>query len=659
MPIVAEQITRYTAQASYSPVDAATRSTERLARAQKSVKQNFVVRAGGGSANQSVITRTAGAAAGSGAAPSMAGGGTGAALEAAGMAFSSASDLTTGAIEAVGGGLKSLTSLGQAAVGMVGGAVSMAMGLIPGAGTALAAVGGVITGALQAVVGAIGSVVQGITSLVTKIVGFISSAAGAIAKFAGAIVATLTAAFATFATSAIKAAAEMEAMRMGLTAVSGSAAEASAQIERLRDVAKIPGLGFREAVQGSIALQAAGFSARLAEAALIGFGNALATVGKGKADLDGVMLALTQIAAKGQIMGQEINQIAERVPQIRQVMLKAFGTASGEAIEKLGIGAKEFVALVTRELLKLPMVTSGAKNTFENLADVWDQLKMRAGEVFSRTVIPLLTQVADWGERLVASGVIETIAEGFRGLFAGVDGNAITGFLTNVVAVISNIPALIEAIGATLRSVIQSVVTWVMGVIQKIGEWLTKFGNSQKGKWREGSILDRVGSGARSLGSIMTEFGENPEKTFGQSDLGRGISDIWQRLSDRVAGSRAGIEAAMGAGGGKKDLIADTRAALDAELAAMDETGLLAEIAANTAATAKNTAPDLRRTALGGNDLGRIISERELAGIRAGARSNGDVKIIAQDEDLARWMRKNIMQVFSEMSSSGLRLGRT
>jgi len=655
-------------------VDAATRSTERLARAQKSVKQHFVVRAGGGGANQSVITRTAGAAAGGGAAPSMAGGGAGATMSAAAGAFSGASEVASGAIGAVGNALTSLTSMGQAAVGMVGGAVSMALGFIPVAGTALAAIGGVITGALQAVVGAIGSVVQGITSLVTKVVGFISSAAGAIAKFAGVIVATLAGAFASFAASSIAAAADMEALTMGLMAVSGSAAEASAQIERLALVAKIPGLGFREALQGSIALQAAGLSARLAEAALIGFGNALATVGKGKADLDGVMLALTQIAAKGKIMGQEINQIAERVPQIRQIMLAAFGTASGEQLEQLGIDAKMFIALVTQELLKLPMVTGGAKNAFENLGDTWDRLKMAAGSVFSAVVIPLLEKVAAWGEALVASGVIETIAAGFAGLFAGVDGPAITGFLTNVVAVISNIPSIIEGIGQTIRGVVQSVVTWVMGVIQKIGAWLTKFGESQlvddeaedgravRSKWREGSLLDRVGGGARDLGGLMTRFGANPEQTFGSSALGQGIAGVWDSVKQRVGESRAGIEQAMaGTKGSRSDPIADARAGLAQELAgtSVGQTGLLSDIAANTAATAKNTAPDLRRSTLGGNDLGRVISERELSGIRAGARSNGEVKIIAQDEDLARWMRKNFMQLFGELSAQGLRLSRT
>ena len=124
-----------------------------------------------------------------------------------------------------------------------------------------------------------------------------------------------------FGSTFVNAAADLEKLTQGLTAVAGSSREAAEQRDRLRQVAKLPGLGLEEAVEGSINLQAVGLSSQQAEAALMSFGNALATVGKGKAELDGVILALTQMAAKGKISAEEINQIGERVPQIRAVML--------------------------------------------------------------------------------------------------------------------------------------------------------------------------------------------------------------------------------------------------------------------------------------------------------------------------------------------------
>ena len=185
----------------------------------------------------------------------------------------------------------------------------------------------------------------------------------------------------------IDAAATMESLMRGLTAVSGSARQAQLQMEELREVAKLPGLGLEEAMRGSINLQAAGLSAERATTSLKAFGNALATVGKGKADLQGVTLALTQIAAKGKLSAEEINQIAERVPQIRQVMKDAFGTAIPKEIEKSGISFEQFIDKVNVELLKLPQVTGGARNAFENLGDTLFETRSRLGELVMPAVL--------------------------------------------------------------------------------------------------------------------------------------------------------------------------------------------------------------------------------------------------------------------------------
>lgn len=169
--------------------------------------------------------------------------------------------------------------------------------------------------------------------------------------------------------AAVGAAKDFDSLKRGLTAVSGSSAEAERQMKRLKEVAKLPGLSFEQAVEGSTRLQAAGFSAQLAERSLKAFGNALATVGKGSAELEGVNLALSQIMSKGKVSAEEINQIAERVPQIRKIMIAAFGTADTEILQKAKITSEQFVKVITGELEKLPKVTGGVANSFENFQD--------------------------------------------------------------------------------------------------------------------------------------------------------------------------------------------------------------------------------------------------------------------------------------------------
>jgi tape measure domain-containing protein len=114
-------------------------------------------------------------------------------------------------------------------------------------------------------------------------------------------------------------------------------------------------------------------------------------VGKGKAELDGVILALTQIASKGKISAEEINQIAERVPQIRQILQDAFGTADTEALQKRGLSSEEFLTRVTTALEKIPQVTSGAQNSIENFGDALNQVLATIGN----TILPPLTQALD------------------------------------------------------------------------------------------------------------------------------------------------------------------------------------------------------------------------------------------------------------------------
>lgn len=217
----------------------------------------------------------------------------------------------------------------------------------------------------------------------------------------------LTAPLTALGGAAVRSATEMDSLKRGLIAVAGSSDEAEKQLARLKEVAKLPGLGLKEAIQGSINLQAAGYSADLAERSLKAFGNALATVGKGKADLDGVILALGQIESKGKVSAEEINQIAERVPQIRKAMQAAFGTADTEVLQKANLSARQFVEGVTRELEKLPKVTGGARNAFENLSDTAQQSLEKIGVPILRTVIPAIDRMTP---------KVEGLANQFAGL---------------------------------------------------------------------------------------------------------------------------------------------------------------------------------------------------------------------------------------------------
>lgn len=219
----------------------------------------------------------------------------------------------------------------------------------------------------------------------------------------------ISAPLAALGAASIKEAANLESLQLALEAQMGSAKAAQKEMELLRKEALKPGLGFEQAIQGSVQLQAVGFSAEFARKTLSAFGNALALAGKGKAELDGVATALTQITAKGKVSAEEINQIAERLPQIRVAMKGAFGTADTEVLQKSGISSEKFIEGIVAQLEKLPPATAGMKNSIENAGDAVKQFLGSLGAEINKTFN--LTEKSEQLSKTLASA-----AQGFSNL---------------------------------------------------------------------------------------------------------------------------------------------------------------------------------------------------------------------------------------------------
>ena len=277
--------------------------------------------------------------------------------------------------------------------------------------------------------------------------------------------------------AAVKSAGDIESLQLALESQTGSAEAARKELELLRIEALKPGLGFEQAVRGSVALQAVGFSADKARKIISEFGNALAVAGKGAAELDGVVLALTQIQAKGIVSAEEINQIAERLPQIRTLMLAAFGTASSEAIQKLGISSTQFIDGITTQLEKLPRATGGIKNSLENFFDAIKQGAAKFGFAISKAI-----DVPAKLEQLAAG--LAAVAEGFSNLdpeaqkFIVYAGLAVVaaGPLAKVLGAISTAGAQFVGVLQGAGGVLKGVTGTVLGLADSVNRLKLAFG---------------------------------------------------------------------------------------------------------------------------------------------------------------------------------------
>ncbi|GEM_PF-949583 len=200
--------------------------------------------------------------------------------------------------------------------------------------------------------------------------------------------------------ASIKAYGDLQALELGIEAVAGSAAYAAKQMDSLREIAKLPGLGLKEAAKGSVGLQAIGYSAGNAEKILSEFGNAIATVGKGRVEFERAIYGVQQLANTDFPLGEDLNIIKDALPQVSTLLKAAFGTSRTEDLQKLKISSKQVMDVIVEGLGKLPRVSGGVKNAFENLRDSIQQNLARVGELIDKNlnisgVINSLTELID------------------------------------------------------------------------------------------------------------------------------------------------------------------------------------------------------------------------------------------------------------------------
>jgi len=218
---------------------------------------------------------------------------------------------------------------------------------------------------------------------------------------------------ALLAKRAIESYGELEALRMSLRTVEGSAANTARRLAVLNEVAKLPGVGFKEAIQGDVRLRTVGISADLAKRSMMAFGNAIAIAGGGKAQFESVINQLTQMSTRSSVLMEDLKPITTAVPAVSRVLQQLYGTIDTEVIsaklKKTGTSTKEFIAQITAELEKLPPATGGVKNAIENLGDSVFKTFAQVGETINKNV-----GVKNWLDSIGSS--LEEAASGFARL---------------------------------------------------------------------------------------------------------------------------------------------------------------------------------------------------------------------------------------------------
>lgn len=211
--------------------------------------------------------------------------------------------------------------------------------------------------------------------------------------------------------TAVNAAADFDSLERALSGIMGGANAAAGEMVKLKEAAKLPGLGFEEAVRGSVNLQAVGLTAEEARKTLIGFGTAIAASGGGAENLASVTKQLTQMISKNRILQEDFGILQENVPLIGDALEKAFGTRNIEKVRATGIAAEDFNMRLVGALQTLPAViaaTGGLRNNLDNFKDSLKFAQVELGKAILKNidlegVLQSVTQTIEdfltvWGE---------------------------------------------------------------------------------------------------------------------------------------------------------------------------------------------------------------------------------------------------------------------
>lgn len=201
----------------------------------------------------------------------------------------------------------------------------------------------------------------------------------------------VTAPIAAIGVASVRTFAQFDKLEKGLAAISGSTAEAQRQFGSMLDIVKDTRttLDLKTATTTALQLQAVGRSAKSVENTLRQLGIAATLAGSSSDDVGEVGRQLSQAAAKGKILQQELRIILERIPSLAAVIKNEFGTVTAEGLREAGVSADEFINRLTRAIEtneKFQNVQGGISKAIETFGINLQIAGAELGKTISETI---------------------------------------------------------------------------------------------------------------------------------------------------------------------------------------------------------------------------------------------------------------------------------
>lgn len=233
----------------------------------------------------------------------------------------------------------------------------------------------------------------------------LADAKGQLDAFATAGAVALTGIAAAGAGWAVKLAADNEQLAISYRTLLGDAGAAQAMLEDMQAFALRTPFEFVDVAQAGKRMLAMGFNAQQIIPMLENVGDAIAALGGGKEQLDRVILALSQMQAKGKVSAQEMNQLAEQGIAGWEILANSMGKSVAEVMKLAENGVISSTQAIPAIMAGMKEKYGGAmadqtntiKAQFLNLKETVTAMLTKTGTFF----IPLISATIKWTKALV------------------------------------------------------------------------------------------------------------------------------------------------------------------------------------------------------------------------------------------------------------------
>ena len=317
-------------------------------------------------------------------------------------------------------------------------------------------------------------------------------AAGPAILGVGAALSGVSAGFGLVAKEAVTASEGLTKAKIGFTTMLGSAEKADAMLRDLQKFAATTPFEFPDLVSSAQKMKALGFEANQIVPTLRTVGDTAAAMGKGKESIDLIVLALGQMASKGKVSAQEMNQLAEQGIGGWEMLAKSIGVSIPEAMklaEKGLIDGKQAQAVLLAgmneqfagNMDKLSKTLSGQ---WSNFKDTITAALLPIGSVLADALskaMPLLTQVMEWVKEAATwfgqlPGPIQNTALALAAMLAAL-GPILTAVGAGIVAW-GSLSTALAAAGTTIGALTATILPWAAAIAAAVaalvllGSWV-------------------------------------------------------------------------------------------------------------------------------------------------------------------------------------------